>query len=174
MTAFLSKSLLYCYILTVQLFANNPTDTKFHPLHVSTSDISFNAKDSQLEVICTIFTDDFESAIQKQFNSKTDLTRTDMHAAMDVLVKNYVNSHLQLKTGTTTLPLTYVGFEINREAVNVYLESAKIASPKKIEADVSLLQNLYDDQLNIVHMTVNGTRKSTRLDYPYKKVTQTF
>ena len=173
MTAFLGKSLLYCYIFTGLSFLKNPSEIN-HPLHVSTSDISFNARDSQLEIICTIFTDDFESAIQKQFNSKTDLTRSDMHAAMDVLVKNYVNSHLQLKTGIATLPLTYIGFEINREAVNVYLESAKINSPKKIEAEVSLLQNLYDDQLNIVHITVNGTRKSTRLDYPAKKVTQLF
>ena len=154
--------------------AKKPAEVAFHPLHVSTTDVSFNAKDSQLEVICTIFTDDFESAIQKQFNSKADLNRADMHAAMDVLVKNYLNNHLQLKTGVSALPLTYIGFEINREAVNVYLESAKMSSPKKIEAEVSLLQNLYDDQLNIVHMTVNGTRKSTRLDAPEKKVTQTF
>lgn len=174
MTAFLGKSLLYCYILTGLFTAKKPAEVAFHPLHVSTTDVSFNAKDSQLEVICTIFTDDFESAIQKQFNSKADLNRADMHAAMDVLVKNYLNNHLQLKTGVSALPLTYIGFEINREAVNVYLESAKIASPKKIEAEVSLLQNLYGDQLNIVHMTVNGTRKSTRLDAPVKKVTQTF
>ena len=174
MNILLGKSLLYCYMLTGLFFVINPTETSFHPLHVSTSDISFNPKDGHLEIICNIFTDDFESAIQKQFNSKTDLTRADMHAAMDVLVKNYINSHLQLKAGASALPLTYIGFEVNREAINVYLESAKIASPKKIEAEISLLQNLYDDQLNIVHMTVNGTRKSTRLDYPAKKVTQTF
>ena len=154
--------------------AKKPAEVAFHPLHVSTTDVSFNAKDSQLEVICTIFTDDFESAIQKQFNSKADLNRADMHAAMDVLVKNYLNNHLQLKTGVSALPLTYIGFEINREAVNVYLESAKIATPRKIEAEVTLLQNLYQDQLNIVHMTVNGTRKSTRLDAPDKKIIQVF
>ena len=174
MAAFLSKSLLYCYILTGLFLAKKPAGTAMHPLHVSTTDINFNAKDSQVEVICTIFTDDFELAIQKQFNTKTDLTRADMHTAMDMLVKNYVNNHLQLKAGAATLPLMYIGFEINREAVNVYLESAKIATPRKIEAEVTLLQNLYQDQLNIVHMTVNGTRKSTRLDAPDKKIIQVF
>jgi hypothetical protein len=157
------------------VFYQKPAESKFHPLHVSTTDVSFNAKDSQLEVICTIFTDDFELALEKQFHSKADLvTKPEMHAAMDAFVKNYVTSHLQLKTGTAPLALNYIGYEINREAVNVYLESAKIAAPKKIDAEVSLLQNVYNDQLNIVHMTVAGNRKSAKLDYPAKKVTQTF
>lgn len=174
MTAFLGKPLLYCYILTGLFFTKTPAGAKFHPLHVSTTDVNFNAKDSQLEVICTIFTDDFELALEKQFHTKADLSKPDMHAAMDALVKNYINSHLQLKTSPAALPLSYLGFEINREAVNVYLESGKIATPKKIDAQVTLLQSLYADQLNIVHMTVNGTRKSTRLDAPDKMVTQIF
>lgn len=151
-----------------------PAKTAFHPLHVSTTDINLNPKDSQLEITCTIFTDDFESALQKQFHAKADLNRADMHAAMDVMVKNYVNAHLQIKAGGAVVKPNYLGFEINREAVNVYLESPKISTPKSMEAEVSLLQDLYQDQLNIVHMTVNGTRKSTRLDYPAKKAVQNF
>ncbi|TWR30985.1 hypothetical protein FPZ43_00430 [Mucilaginibacter pallidiroseus] len=174
MAALLSNSLLYCYILTGLLSLTNPAKTTFHPLHVSTTDISLNPKDNQLEITCTIFTDDFESALEKQFHAKADLNRADMHAAMDVMVKNYVNAHLQIKAGGAAVKPNYLGFEINREAVNVYLESAKINTPKNMEAEVSLLQDLYQDQLNIVHMTVNGTRKSTRLDYPAKKAVQNF
>ena len=174
MTAFLGKPLLYCYILSGLLLGKKPAEATFHPLHVSTTDVSFNAKDNQMEVICTIFTDDFELALEKQYHSKADLAKPEMHAAMDALVKNYINSHLQLKATGAALPLSYIGFEINREAVNVYLESAKVATPKRIDAQVTLLQSLYADQLNIVHMTVNGTRKSTRLDAPDKLVTQTF
>ena len=173
MTTILIKSLLYCYILP-GLFYNNTVKGFFHPLHVSTTDISFNAQDNQLEVICTIFTDDFEAALEKQFHSKADLTKPEMHAAMDVFVKNYINGNLHLKTGAQNLALSYIGFEINREAVNVYLESGKVAVPKKIDAEVSLLQNIYTDQLNIVHMTVNGNRKSTKLDYPSKNISQIF
>lgn len=174
MTALLAKPLLYCYILLGTFWAEKPTPTKFHPLHVSTSDISYNAKDGQVEVILTIFTDDFESALTKQYNTKTDLSKAEMHAAMDELVKKYAAGHLQVKTGGAVLPLNYLGFEINKEAVNVYMESAKVAAPKKIEADVTLLQNLYSDQLNIVHMTVAGVRKSGRLDSPARKIEQEF
>src|SRR4051812_37514442 len=119
MTTFFCKSLLYCYIMSGIWGFNKTADINFHPLHVSTTDISFNAQDNQLEVICTIFTDDFEVALEKQFRTKADLTKPDMHAAMDIFVKKYVYSHLQLKTAATPLALNYIGYEINREAVNV-------------------------------------------------------
>ncbi|MES2277724.1 MAG: DUF6702 family protein [Bacteroidota bacterium] len=174
MTAVFYKPLLYCYIFIGSLLPKPAENNALHPLHVSTSDISYNAQDSKLEVICTIFTDDFESAITKLYHTKTDLVKPDMHTAMDALVKKYIAANLHLKSGNVDAPLNYVGFEINREAVNVYLESDKIALPKKIDAEVTLLHNLYDDQINIVHITVKGVRKSGKLEFPAKGISQSF
>jgi hypothetical protein len=146
----------------------------FHPIHVSTTNIEYNKTDNKLEVICTIFTDDFEAALAKQYHAKTDLNKADMHAAMDALIKNYIATNLHIKTGDVPAKLNYLGFEINREATDVYLESDKIPAVKKVDAEVSLLHNLFDDQINIVHITVNGVRKSEKLDFPDKKVEQVF
>lgn len=175
MPAIISHSLLYCYLL-LGVFAIKPhaPASPPHPLHVSTTDMNYNGTDHQLEVTCTIFTDDFESALAKQFNTKTDLTKADMHKAMDVLVKNYLTSHLHVKSGNNAVALNYLGYEVDREAVNVFLESTAIPAVKKAIVDVSLLHNLYNDQINIVHITVNGQRKSTKLDYPDTRVVQDF
>ncbi|WP_429379963.1 DUF6702 family protein [Mucilaginibacter sp. UYCu711] len=159
------------FMLTNILSANKPVP---HPLHVSTTDINYNAKEGKLEVTCTIFTDDFEAALAKQNHTKTDLVKADMHAAMDVLVKNYMSANVHIRTTAAALGFNYIGFEVDKEAVNVYFESEKTPTPKRIDAEITLLHNLYTDQMNIVHMTVNGTRKSEKLDYPVKKVTQTF
>jgi len=173
MASFIYNSLLCCYLFTGAMFGK-PDPAIPHPLHVSTTDISYNAQDGKLEVICTIFTDDFEAALVKQYHTKTDLNRADMHKAMDELVKKYVAANLQIKTGGTSVALSYVGFEINKEAADVYLESDKIPAVKKVNVDVSLLHNQFDDQINIVHITVGGVRKSEKLDYPDKKVEQVF
>ncbi|MCR8559017.1 hypothetical protein KXD93_15275 [Mucilaginibacter sp. BJC16-A38] len=174
MWAFIFQPLLYCYIVLGTAFPAKPPVKTFHPIHVSTTNISYNNQDSKLEVICTIFTDDFEAALVKQYHAKTDLNRADMHAAMDALVKKYIISNLQIKTGAAPLNLAYIGFEINKEATDIYFESDKIPAVKKIDADVSLLHNLFDDQINIVHITVGGVRKSEKLDYPDKRVSQVF
>ncbi|MCC8407952.1 hypothetical protein LJ707_03365 [Mucilaginibacter sp. UR6-1] len=146
----------------------------FHPLHVSTTDISFNPQDKKLEVICTIFTDDFEAVLAKQYHAKTDLSDTKVHAAMDKLVKDYVDHHVQLKNAATAIKLNYLGFEKVKEVVNVYLESDTATTPKRVDGSINLLYDLYTDQMNIVHITVNGKRKSTKIDYPETQVSQTF
>ena len=174
MWAFIYNPLLYCYIIFVTPTANKHVNAAFHPIHVSTTNISFNQQEKKMEVICTIFTDDFEAALAKQYHTKSDLSKQEMHAAMDIIVKNYLAGHLKIAIGAKPINLHYLGFEINREATDVYIESDKLPEFKKIDADVSILHNLFTDQINIVHMTVNGVRKSEKLDYPDRKISQTF
>ncbi len=174
MCAFIYQPLLYCYIFLGAIAPARHAGKAFHPIHVSTSNIEYNSKDSKLEVICTIFTDDFEAALAKQYHAKTDLSKAEMHAAMDALVKSYIAANLHIKANDLPVNLNYLGFEINREATDVYLESEKIPAVKKVDVEVSLLHNLFDDQINIVHIIVNGVRKSEKLDYPDKKVEQVF
>ncbi|QKJ31360.1 hypothetical protein HQ865_16855 [Mucilaginibacter mali] len=175
MAAIFYQTLLYCYILSGTIVHKPAPATKaLHPLHVSTTEISYNAQNGHLEVICTIFTDDFESTLGKQYHTHTDLVKPDMHKAMDALIKQYLATNLHLKNNGTDAPLSYVGYEINREAANVYLETDKVTLPKKVDVNVSLLQDLYNDQINIVHISVNGVRKSAKLEYPNKVVGQSF
>ncbi len=173
MRAIIYQPLLYCYLL-FGVGAQANTVKAFHPIHVSTSNIEYNNKDNKLEVICTIFTDDFEAALAKQYHAKTDLNKAEMHAAMDALIKQYIAANLNIKADNSPAKLNYLGFEISREAVDVYLESEKIPTPKKVDVDVSLVYNLFDDQINIVHIIVNGVRKSEKVNYPDKRVEQVF
>lgn len=170
------SSLVFLLLFSTHpVFAGDGASVKAnHPLHVSTTDISYNTGDRKLEVVCTIFYDDGEAALNQAFRRHTDLSKPELHTQMDALMKKYVLSHLRIQASGKALTLHYVGFEKAREVVNVYFESEPVPAPKIIAADVSLLYNLFDDQMNIVHMTVNGTRKSTRLDYPDHQVTQNF
>jgi hypothetical protein len=175
MGAFIYKPLLYCYIILLgPIVALHHNARAFHPIHVSTSNIEYNSKDNKFEVICTLFTDDFEAALAKQYHAKTDLNKQEMHAAMDALVKQYIAANLAIKADDKAVNLNYLGFEINREATDVYLESDKLPQVKKVDVDASLIYNLFDDEINIVHVIVNGVRKSEKVNYPDKRVEQVF
>ncbi len=93
---------------------------------------------------------------------------------MDTLVKKYIGSHLQIKADGLTARIQYLGFEKAEEAVNVYFEAENIAVVKKIEITNSILHDLFDDQVNIMHVVVGGNRKSTKLDYPDKNAAFVF
>ena len=137
-----------------------------HPFHVSVVEINHNASDKTLEVTCKIFTDDFEKVLAKNYNTKVDLINPADKKAMDTVVKKYIFSHLSVLADGKPGSLVYIGFERDAEAVYSYVQVENIVSPKKIDVVNKLMHDMFDDQVNIVHVIVNGNRKSTKLDYP--------
>jgi hypothetical protein len=170
----ITQPLLICYLI---FGFSAPKSTEFnikHPFHLSSTELNYNAKESTVELSCRVFTDDLEAAIAKNFKVKADLSAESQHKAMDVFVKKYALANLALKGNSKPLALNYLGFEKDNEAVVIYLESAQIKGLKKLETTNSILYDQYDDQSNIIHVTINGNRKSSKLDYPDKKLVTDF
>ena len=88
-----------------------------HPFHVSVVEVNHNAVDKTLEIICKIFTDDFEKVLTQNYETKVDLINPPDKAAMDTLVKKYIASHLFLSADGKPVKLSYIGFEKESEAV---------------------------------------------------------
>jgi hypothetical protein len=145
-----------------------------HPLHVSTTELSFNAKEKSLEISCRIFTDDFESVLAKLYKQKTDLSKPSMKTPMDEIVKKYMSSHLQIKVNGKPVNFQYLGFEIDHEATNVYLEVNKVSVLKTAEVTNTILYDLFDDQMSIVHLNNGKTRHSTKILFPEKTFATNF
>jgi len=167
------RKLKFVFLLLCCTFFAVEADVK-HPLHVSTTEVNFNAKDKTLEISCRIFSDDFESILARLYKQKTDLSNPSMKTAMDGLVKKYLLSHLQIKANGKAATMNYIGFEIDHEATNIYLEVEKISSVKAIEVSNTILYDLFDDQMSIIHIVKGTTRKSSKILYPEKKFTANF
>lgn len=147
-------------------------DAAVHPYYVSVVEINHNIADKTLEITCKIFTDDFQKALGKKYNTSVDLINPKDKAAVNNLVSDYVKSHLAIKTDGKAINFSFLGYEISEEAAFSYYEVANIPSVKIIEITNSILHDYIDKQINIMHVIVNGERKSTRLDYP--KTTASF
>ncbi len=167
MNIFFSK-LLLVFILPLVFNANK------HPFHVSTTEISHNTKTKALEVTCRIFTDDFENALSKRFKTKIDLYSKDREKEMNTFVKSYLESSVMFNVDGKIIKANYVGFENDHEATNVYLEIDNIASFKQLTLSNGILYDLFDDQMNILHVEKNGGRKSAKTSFPEKKMKISF
>jgi hypothetical protein len=137
-----------------------------HPFHVGSVEFNYNTKSQKFEISGKFFIDDLENGINKSTGKNLRFQDVKMKSAMDEAVKNYFKGNLKLKVNNQVLGLNYIGFEEDSESVNVFLESEKIVAPKKIETAVSILYNIFDDQMNIIHIIVNGKRESEKLNYP--------
>jgi hypothetical protein len=146
-----------------------------HPLFVSVTEMNYNAADKNVEISCKIFTDDFEKALSNSYHTKVDLTAPANKSEADRMVMEYIKSHLQLKLDNKAVTLEFVGFEKENDAVWSYFEVKGIGTaPKKIDVVNSILYETYDKQMNLMHVSVNNNRKSTRLNYPDKEASFQF
>ncbi|GAA4149963.1 hypothetical protein GCM10022217_02500 [Chryseobacterium ginsenosidimutans] len=145
-----------------------------HPYHVGSVEINYNQKSKTFEVTGRFFLDDLESGLSKKYGKPLHFNDTNYKNQLNEALKNYCSEYFKLKANNRSLNVNFVGYEEDHESVNVYLESEKVDNPKKVEAAVSFLYNFFDDQLNIVHIIVNGERKSEKLTYPNRYLFQQF
>lgn len=146
---------------------------KAHPFYIAVTEINHNAKDQDLEISCKLFADDLEQILEKNYRTTLDISAERDKASFDKLIPDYVNRHLALVVDGRAVSLVYVGFEKEKESAYCYFQVNKVAAPKKIDLTNSLLHDFNSSQINIIHITVNGKRQSTKLDYPDTRATIT-
>lgn len=145
-----------------------------HPYHVGSVEINYNVKSKTFEITGRFFLDDLENALNKKYNKPFRFSDSKYKSQLDEALKSYCAEYLKLKADNKFLKISYVGYEEDSESVNVFLETEQVNIPKKVEAAVSFLYNLFDDQINIVHIILKGERKSEKLTYPNRYLYQQF
>lgn len=145
-----------------------------HPIYVSVTTIEHNAKEKILEVSCRTFTDDFEKTLRKNFKGKIDLLHPVDHKQMDSVVSGYLQRHISIIVNGQSVVLTYVGYEQDEDGIMSYFEADGVSDVKEITVTDNILFDFREQQVSVIHATVNGIRRSTRLANPADKVSFTF
>ena len=168
MASFLFKRLLVSGLLL------NPSAATYHPIFVSVTEIEHNAKDKILEISCKIFTDDFEKTLRQAYKTYVDLLKPKDKNAMNKLVADYVQKHLLIKVDGKAAALQFLGYEQDEEGIVSYYQVNNIATVKKLDITDNILFEYKKEQLSIIHTTVNGNKKSTKLVNPDDKASFEF
>lgn len=137
-----------------------------HPIYVSVTQIEHNASDKTLEISCKIFTDDFEHELRKTYKGTVDLLQPKDKNDMNKLVSSYVQNHLIIHVNGKTALLQFIGYEQDEEGIISYYQVNDVQAVKKIDVMDNILFDYKEQQINIVHVIVNGKRQSTKLVNP--------
>jgi len=166
-------SILYKWFLGsfLVLFCSSAT---FHPIYVSVTEIEHNAKEKTLEISCKIFTDDFEKTLRQTYKTHVDLLKPAEKEAMNKLVSDYVQKHLKLNVNGKDVQLKFIGFEQIEEGIYSYYQVDDINTVKNISVTDDILYEYKTEQLSLIHVIVNGNRKSTKLNNPESKASFDF
>lgn len=145
-----------------------------HPLYVSVTEIEHNAKEKTLEISCKIFTDDLEKTLRQTYKGTVDLLQPKDKAAMDKLVSAYVKKHLSMVVDGKPVVMEYVGYEQQEEGIESYYQVNNMTTVKKIDVTDNILYEYKKEQISLLHVTVNGNRKSFKLNNPEEKTSFQF
>ncbi|MCW3112230.1 MAG: hypothetical protein JWR18_626 [Segetibacter sp.] len=147
---------------------------KFHPFYVSVTEVSHNARTRSIEVSCKMFAEDIENVLKQNYKASVDLTNNNLQAENNRLMNDYMLKHLSFSIDLKPTAFKFVGFEKEKESVYCYLEVANVPSLKKISISNSILYDFKKEQINIIHVMVDGKRQSVKIDYPQNQANFSF
>ncbi|CAL1520043.1 hypothetical protein MMC2321_03798 [Chitinophaga sp. MM2321] len=137
-----------------------------HPFYVSVTEITHNAAKKELEVSCRIFADDLENTLKAQYKASFDITKPANRAQVEGYIAEYLSRHLQITLDGKNIPLHFIGYKIEEDAVWSFLEATQVPAPKKVAIKNDLLYAQHPSQINMMHVLIGGVRKSIKLDNP--------
>ena len=158
---------IYLFFTSIHVYA-------FHPFYISVTEMSLNSKTKSLEISCKMFAEDIEDVLKQNYKVPVDLSNEKMLSQNNKLINNYILKHFSVNIDSKAAALKFVGFEKENESVYCYFEVLNVPAIQKIIVNNTILQDYKQEQINIMHVIVNGTRKSTKLDYPQNQASFSF
>ncbi len=146
----------------------------FHPFYISLTEIRYNPTSQTLEISQKIFWDDLEIALGDVYDAQVDFLKPADKKALEKMAENYLLSNNQILINGKKINLSYLGYEIEEEAVWFYLESEKIPNPKNVEIKNDILLKHFEGQQNIVNFYKEKKPKSLILYKGKERGTLTF
>jgi len=134
-----------------------------HPMHVSVTEIEMDEKEKRLEIMMRVFIDDLELTLRRNFKQPELDVLEPKGQSLDQLMQNYLKTRFQISLDGKAQVIKYLGHERDHEAFIFYVEVDKVKKWKSIQVQNSIITEVYDDQSNLVHVTLAETVRSLRL-----------
>ncbi len=125
-----------------------------HPIHLSVTEINYNKNNKDWQISVRLFEDDLQEALQRfKDNGMTENK-----------LSEYIQTKIMIENNGEKVRFSFIGSEIQEDARWSYFLGQNKNKPGKIRIQNKVFFELFDDQMNIIHLTVNHYKKSFRLN----------
>lgn len=156
----------YIFALVFQLlFLFSPVEYK-HPLHVTVTNIDYNATKMEFDVAIKFFADDFQSSLYHNFGKTIEVSKAEEIKKNEHLIAKYINNHLILKSKPSNKPvLSFVKSVCTDGSLWLYFSAKLPNQMKSLELTNSLMNDYYYDQTNLLFFNYKGKQEALSFDY---------
>ena len=136
--------------------------TVAHKFYISVTNVGYSEKDEAIQITTRIFLDDMNTVLKARYDINSKLG-TEKESDVD---REYLEKYLRTKflVEVDGKPREYIilGKKYDTDMVICYLEVPKIELSKvsSIAIQNEILMDIYDEQQNVVHIKIDGKKKS--------------
>jgi hypothetical protein len=146
-----------------------------HPIHVSVADVEFVPEKQELQIIVRIFTDDLEKQIRQESGEpKLDILKPDIGMSSDEIFEGYLNKHLAFRVNGKDYAFEYLGYQVEMGSVISYLLISNVNRLNELEVRNDILLDTYDDQVNLLHVSIGGEIRTMKFIRGEENQSRTF
>ncbi|MFZ0489191.1 MAG: DUF6702 family protein [Salegentibacter sp.] len=135
----------------------------FHKYYLSVTEIEYKSDQKDLQIISKVFADDFQKLLRKRYSDDIRLSRSQEEGDVKAAIEDYLKKKLQISVDGKPLELHYLGKEYDADEVVMYIEVEGVEPFQKISVKNLLLTDMFDDQKNVVNVTVGDQVKNLLL-----------
>lgn len=134
----------------------------FHPLHLTITNVDYDAKAKNYTVSIKIFTDDLQTMVLKKTGRKIPTDASTWSIDDVKSVNKYVLGSFQV-ISVSALKMTYLNKTASENSVTL-IYSTKIPEKKDVFIRNSLMMELYGDQKNLIITKKDNSEKGYELE----------
>lgn len=134
-----------------------------HKFYVSIFQMNYVPEKKTMQITARIFTDDLEKALEKKSKKKIYLATPNEAPETEELLKKYLAEKVRIKINNTEKTIRFLGRETEDDVVICYLTVPVSEKINTLEVYNTVLTEIFPDQQNIIHTSVNSNKKSLLL-----------
>lgn len=149
------KHVIFIAIFAMALMGS----TSKHEYYVSVAQVEYNPETDWFEVAIKVFTDDFEAALKKASGETMPLSDKSMRKKIDEACVNYLEEKFLFIKKKKILKQIFLGYEAGEDETWLYMQ-IKGAPVGMLTIKNTVLMEVFKDQVNIMHIKVEGNNQS--------------
>ena len=146
-------------------FFTTTTTVPVHKFYVSVTNVEYSESEAAIQIISRIFIDDIEEVLKARYDFKAGLATEEESPMSDFYIKKYFNSKFKVLVNGEVMNVNFLGRRYDKDLVVCYMEVTDVSASKlkSVEIENTLLTDIFEEQRNLVHFKIMGTKKSVVL-----------
>lgn len=132
----------------------------FHKFYVGVFQVDYFKEKKAVQITARLFIDDLEKALHKKHNKHFYITTKDEVADANTYIAKYLDEKLKIKINNKIQTIQFLTKEQEDNIVICYLKINFKDKIKDLEITNNVLSDVFTDQQNLLHLNINGNKKT--------------